>query len=149
MDLTPPPLQWLMTLEVDVGARRPLGAWQAGQRFIVDILGGSGQGQGFSVRVLPGGADRQWLRPDGAKVLQATYELALDDGTLLSVHNEALLANGRQPARQAPCRAHIIAPTGPWDWLNRRLVVGDVTSLRPQTDAVRVRFFLLGWVGTD
>jgi Protein of unknown function (DUF3237) len=144
VDLTPPPLHWLMTLEVDVGQRRPLGEWQSGQRFIVDILGGRGQGHGFSAEVLPGGADRQWLRPDGAKELQAIYELVLDDGTVLSVHNEALLADGGQPARQAPCRARITAPTGPWGWLNQRLVVGDVTSLRPQAEAVRIRFFVVG-----
>lgn len=144
MDLRPPSLHWLMTLDVHVGQRRPLGEWQAGQRFIVDILGGRGQGRSFSAQVLPGGADRQWLRPDGAKELQARYEVALDDGTILSVHNEALLADGRRPAFQAPCRAHITAPTGPWDWLNRRLVVGEVTSLRPQAEAVQVRFFLLG-----
>jgi Protein of unknown function (DUF3237) len=144
VDLTPPSLHWLMTLEVAVGPRRPLGGWQAGERFMVDILGGHGQGHGFSARVLPGGADRQWLRPDGAKELQAVYEVVLDDSTILSVHNEALLADGHQPARQTPCRARITAPTGPWDWLNRRLVVGEVTSLRPQAEAVQVRFFLLG-----
>jgi hypothetical protein len=144
VDLTPPPLHWLMTLEVEVGPRRPLGEWQRGQRYIVDILGGRVQGNGFGGRVLPGGADRQWLRPDGAKELQALYEVALDDNTILSLHNEALLADGQQPARQAPCRARITAPTGPWDWLNHRLVVGEVTSLRPQAEAVSVRLFVLG-----
>lgn len=144
MGLTTPLLHWLMTLEVSVGPRRPLGGWQGGQRFIVDILGGHGRGRGFGARVLPGGADRQWLRPDGAKELQAVYEVVLDDGSVLSVHNEALLADGAQPARQAPCRARITAPTGPWDWLNQQMVVGDVTSLRPQAEAVRVRLYMLG-----
>jgi hypothetical protein len=141
--MTPPKLQWLMTAEVDIGPRRSLGAWQSGERFIVDILGGRVEGDGFTARVMPGGADRQWLRPDGAKELQALYELELNDGTVLSVHNEGILDAGDQPAKQAPCRARITAPEGPWDWINRHMVVGDVTSQRPRADAVVVRFFLL------
>jgi hypothetical protein len=140
----PPPLTWLMTAEVAVGPRRSLGDWQSGERFIVDIVGGQVLGNGFTARVLAGGADRQWLRPDDAKELHAVYELEMNDGTVLSVHNQALLADGRLPAQRAPCVVRITAPTGRWDWLNRHLLVGDVTSLRPQTDAVEVRFFLFG-----
>lgn len=143
MDMTPPKIKWLMTAEVDIGPRRSLGAWQTGERFIVDILGGRVEGDGFTARVMPGGADRQWLRPDGAKELQALYELELNDGTVLSVQNQGILGAGHQPARHAPCRAHITAPEGPWDWLNRHMVVGDVTSQRPRSDSVVVRFFLL------
>jgi Protein of unknown function (DUF3237) len=144
VDVKPPVLTWLMTAEVAVGPRRSLGSWQSGERFMVDIVGGQVQGDGFTGRVLAGGADRQWLRPDDAKELQATYELELADGTVLSVHNQALLADGRQAARRTPCSARITAPTGRWDWLNRHLLVGDVTSLRPMIDAVEVRFFVLG-----
>lgn len=142
--MTPPPLAWLMTAEVAVGPRRSLGSWQSGERFMVGIVGGQVRGDGFTGRVLAGGADRQWLRPDGAKELEAQYELELADGTILSVHNRALLADGRQPARRTPCAARITAPAGHWDWLNRHLLVGDVTSFRPRIDAVEVRFFLLG-----
>ncbi len=149
MDLTLPTLKWLMTAEVAVGPRRSLGDWQSGERFVVDIVGGHVQGDGFTGRVLSGGADRQWLRPDGAKELQAVYELELSDGTVLSVHNQSLLADGRQPARRSPCVARIYAPSGRWEWLNRHLLVGDVTSLRPQVQAVEVRFFVLVQEGSS
>jgi hypothetical protein len=143
VDLTPPALKWLMTAEVAVGPRRSLGDWQSGERYIVDIVGGHVQGDGFTARVLSRGADRQWLRPDGAKELQAVYELELSDGTILSVHNQSLLADGRHPATRSPCVARIAAPSGRWEWLNRHLLVGDVTSLRPRVQAVEVRFFVL------
>lgn len=143
MDMTPPKLRWLMTAEVDIGPRRLLGRGPMGERFIVDILGGRVQGDGFRARVLPGGADRQWLRPDGVKELQALYELELVEGTVLSVQNEAVLSDGRQPAKGAPCRARVTAPAGPWEWLNRHMLVGDVTSQRPAADIVVVRLFVM------
>ena len=72
----PAPVSWVYTAWVDIGPRRALGAVAAGStRFLVDILGGHFEGPGLRGRVLPGGADRQLLRPDGVRELDALYEM--------------------------------------------------------------------------
>ncbi len=131
---------------VDIGERESLGAGPLGQRFIVPILGGEVWGgpghEALRGRVRPGGADRQLLRADGVKELDAQYELELDDGTVLGVHNRVLLDESRQP-RYARSQVQLSAPSGPWAWLNRRCFVGALQSLRPQAQAVRVSVFVL------
>jgi hypothetical protein len=93
--------------------------------------------------VLPGGADRQLLRADGVKELDALYELQLHDGTVLTVRNRVTVDEQVQP-RYARSVVQVTAPAGPWDWLNRRCLVGGLQSLRPQAQAVLVSVFLLG-----
>ena len=87
--------------------------------------------------VLAGGADRQLLRSDGVKLLDALYELQLDDGTVLTVRNSVTVDEQMQP-RYARSVVQVTAPAGPWDWLNRRCLVGSLQSLRPQAQAVLV-----------
>lgn len=141
-----PVAQLLWQAAVAIGPRQPLGASPLGERFIVPILGGTvwgGPGQdGLHGQVLPGGADRQLLRPDGIKELDALYELQLHDGTVLTVRNRVTVDERRQP-RYARSVVQVTAPTGPWDWLNRRCLVGSLQSLRPQAEAVLVNVFLL------
>ena len=76
---------------VDIAERQDLGASPLGARFIVPILGGSFEGERLRGQVLPGGADRQWLRPDGVKELDALYEMKTDDGCVITVRNRVLI----------------------------------------------------------
>ena len=48
---------------VNIAARRDLGAGPAGQRWMIDILGGTFEGPRLRGSELSGGADRQLLRP--------------------------------------------------------------------------------------
>ena len=138
-----PFLRLLWTAVVDVADRVDLGASPKGQRFIVPILGGrfyAGPGaDGLTGTVLPGGADRQVLRPDGAKELDALYEMKTDDGSVLTIQNRVIVDETRQPERYAMSVISISAPVGPFDWLNRRLVIGTLQSVRPDRQAVVVR----------
>lgn len=130
----------------EIGERQPLGPSPLGQRFVVPILGGSfwgGPGHAdLRGRLLPGGADRQLLRADGVKELDALYEMQLDDGTVLTVRNRVLVDESRMP-RYARSAVQVIAPAGRWDWLNRRCLVGSLQTLRPQAQAVLVNVFEL------
>jgi Protein of unknown function (DUF3237) len=130
----------------EIGEREVLGASPLGQRFIVPILGGSFWGgpghEDLHGRLLPGGADRQLLRADGVKELDALYEMQLDDGTVLTVRNRVLVDESRVP-RYARSAVQVIAPAGRWDWLNRRCLVGSLQTLRPQAQAVLVNVFEL------
>jgi hypothetical protein len=142
-----PTARLLWQAAVEIGDRQTLGASPAGERFLVPIVGGSFWGgpghEALQGRVLPGGADRQLLRPDGIKELDALYELQVDDGTVLTVRNRVLLDESVQP-RYARSTVRVTAPAGPWGWLNRRVIVGSLQSLRPQAPAVLVSLFELG-----
>lgn len=139
-----PGVEWVYEADVDIGERQDLGPAPQGQRFIVPILGGRFNGvRGLQGRVLPGGADRQLLRPDGVKELDALYELQTDDGAVITVRNRVLIDDSRTPQRYARSVVRLTAPQGPHDWLNRRVFVGTLQSLRPARAAVRIRVFQL------
>lgn len=53
-----------------------------GERRIIPIVGGIFARPRIKGKVLPGGADRQLVRSDGAHVLNALYELQTDDGAV-------------------------------------------------------------------
>ena len=129
--------------QVDIGERQSLGHGPLGDRFIVPILGGRFEGPRLSGTVLPGGADRQLLRADGVKELDALYELQTDDGTVITVRNRVLIDESATPGRYARSVLQLSAPAGPHDWLNRRVFVGTLHSLRPARAAVCIRVYEL------
>ena len=129
--------------QVDIGERQSLGQGPRGERFIVPILGGSCEGPRLRGTVLPGGADRQLLRADGVKELDALYELQTDDGAVITVRNRVLIDESATPARYARSVLQLSAPAGPHDWLNRRVFVGTLHSLRPARAAVCIRVYEL------
>ena len=61
LNFTPPTLQFFADLSVHVDRPQEVGATVHGQRRVIPILGGEVQGQGWSARVLPGGADFQLI----------------------------------------------------------------------------------------
>ena len=57
---------------------------------MVPITGGTFEGPNIRGTVLAGGADRQLLRGDGVRTLDALYELQTDDGAIFTVRNQLL-----------------------------------------------------------
>lgn len=127
----------------DIAEREALGSGPQGERFIVPVLGGTFRGgpdfPDLNGTILPGGADRQTLRPDGVKELDALYEMRTQDGAILSVRNRVLIDDSRPGGRYALSRIHVTAPDGPWAWLNRRIILGTLQSARPARAAVVIR----------
>ena len=74
---------------VNIAARRDLGAGPAGQRWMIDILGGTFEGPRLRGSVLSGGADRQLLRPDGIKCLDVSAVLTVRNRVLIEVRPSA------------------------------------------------------------
>jgi len=111
-----------------------IGETPHGTRRMVPITGGTVEGANIRGKMLPGGADWQVLRADGAAVLHALYVLETDDGVRIQVENHGLrhgpeavmrrLASGEpvDPSeyyfRAAPTFS---APAGKYEWLNRSL----------------------------
>ncbi|HSV83304.1 MAG TPA: DUF3237 domain-containing protein [Ramlibacter sp.] len=136
-----PILEHVYDAIVDIEPRRDLGRSARGERFIVPILGGSFEGPRLKGRVLAGGADRQLLRPDGVKELDALYEMETDDGAVITVRNRVLIEDPSPDGRYARSVVQLTAPEGPHAWLNRRVFVGTLASLKPQRDAVKISVY--------
>jgi len=137
----PPLCEFVYEAIVDIADVQNLGQSLQGQRFIVNILGGEFSGPRMKGRVLPGGADRQLLRPDGIKELDALYEIQTDNGTVITVHNQVVVDMPASEQRYARSVVKFRAPAGQYEWLNRRIFVGTLKSLKPSRNAVKIRIF--------
>jgi hypothetical protein len=134
----------ILSIVAQTGEAFDAGTGPHGARRIVPIIGGSFVGEGgLKGKVLPGGADRQRLRADGVRELDATYELRTDDGIVLMVRNQVIADTLAKDRRYARSVARVAAPDGQYAWLNRRLLVGTLHSLRPDQPYVFVRFYEL------
>jgi Protein of unknown function (DUF3237) len=139
-----PQCQLLYEATVEVGEREDLGLGPQGQRYIIPILGGSFEGpRGLRGTVQPGGADRQLVRLDGLKQLDAIYEMCTHDGVTLSVHNRVLIDDAPPKPRYARSTVEITAPQGPYAWLSHRILVGTLRSLMPHQQAVLITVYVL------
>ncbi|MFN3348420.1 DUF3237 domain-containing protein [Pseudorhodoplanes sp.] len=65
------------------------GATPIGERRVINILGGTVTGK-VTGQILPGGADWQFIRADGAAHVEARYTIRADSGALILVSSEGL-----------------------------------------------------------
>jgi hypothetical protein len=155
MAQTPPALDFVATIEVDVDATIEIGTTAQGVRRVAPIRGGRVAGPGISGRVLDAGADVQCYPSADIAHLEANYVLELDDGHRILVENRALRTGDpgdlhRMMAGEAvdPSRIYFRCvpalsadESGPYAWMNRTLFVG--TGQRRPTgvriDVFRVR----------
>jgi hypothetical protein len=128
---------------VDIAPTASLGMGPAGERRIVNILGGTFEGPTIHGKVLPGGADRQLLRPDGILQLDAFYEMETDDGAVITVRNSAKVDYRPDGSRYAFSTLDLTAPDGQHAWINRTVFVGTVDVMRPSREAVIIRVYQL------
>lgn len=89
---------WLCRIEAEVGAVETLGVMAAGERRVVAITGGTVSSQKPPVgtdrlaielegRLLPGGADWQWVRSDGNTEIAAHYVIETNIGERIEVQS--------------------------------------------------------------
>ena len=83
-------LEYAFTIAADLGEIREVGKTHAGVRRVIPIVGGTVTGPSLTGDVLPGGADWNVVRPDGAIHIWARYEIRISDGPIVSVVNEGL-----------------------------------------------------------
>lgn len=90
--------QWLCRIEAEVGAIESLGVMATGERRVVAINGGSVSSRrppagvdlgAFELegRLLPGGADWQWVRSDGITEIAAHYVIQTNSGDHIEVQS--------------------------------------------------------------
>jgi hypothetical protein len=141
--MAPPRAEFVYEAIVDIADVLNLGEGPLGERRIVPITGGEFAGPGLKGTVLPGGADRQLVRKDGARLLDALYELKTDDGAVITVHNQVLVRTPAGQPRYALSTIQLTAPAGRYGWLNDFVYTGTLDSLRPARNAVLIRVFRL------
>ena len=149
-----PELSLLLEIRATLDAPIVVGEVPEGTRRVVPVLGGTFAGPGMRGTLLPGGADWQYLRPDGVMMVEAQYLLRTDYGVIIQVNNRGMrhgpadvirrLGAGESvdPAeyyfRAAP---RLSAPAGRYEWLNRRLFL---CSGARYPDAVALWFYEVG-----
>lgn len=142
-------LEPAFTLYVDVSEPVTVGQTHAGLRRVVPITGGRFEGPLLSGEVLPGGADWNVVRPDGAIHVWARYEIRTSDGHVVSVVNEGLGTittdpeTGRPNGWSCPTYPKFEVPEGGPAWLGTDVFVGQLlTPTQPglaTIDVYRVR----------
>jgi uncharacterized protein DUF3237 len=80
----------IFTIHAELEGVTSLGRTPYGERRVIGILGGSVRGPKLSGRILPGGADWQIIRSDGAADIKARYTIETDAGALVMVTSEGL-----------------------------------------------------------
>ena len=80
----------MFTIRAELAPIRKFGATPYGERRVIDIVGGTVTGAGLNGRILPGGADWQIIRTDGAADIQARYTIEATNGGLILVDSRGL-----------------------------------------------------------
>ena len=123
-----------------------------GIRYVVPIVGGrfsgalapeTGTQVPFNGSIIAGGFDIQRERRDGVLELEAIYHMRTDDGVMIEIRNDAILTLTPDDAIDySRSRIRANAPTGKYDWLNKRVIVGTVEEIEPEKQ-VLIRAFVL------
>lgn len=85
-----PQLEFTFELRVNIGSTLELGQGSCGTRRNVPIKGGTFHGPQLSGRVLPGGADWQFVESDGLTFVDAQYVIETEDGIRIEVRNRGI-----------------------------------------------------------
>ncbi len=80
----------IFTVVADLDSMMTLGSTPYGERRLVGITGGTVTGAKLTGRILPGGADWQIVRSDGAADIQARYVIEADGGARIMVDSNGL-----------------------------------------------------------
>ncbi|MBL8289706.1 MAG: DUF3237 domain-containing protein [Rubrivivax sp.] len=107
--LPAPGLTYLTQVRCDVGELLTLGPAPAGERRVVPLLGGEVSGPALVGRIVPGGADWQWNRSDGALEIAAHYVIETAEGARIEVQSNGL-RHGPAAVLARLARGEAVAP---------------------------------------
>ena len=146
-------LEPIFTIRATLDPIMNLGRTPLGERRIIGIRGGTVEGGKFTGRVLPGGADWQVVRADGAADIRARYTIESEAGGRVLVDSVGL-RHGPPDVLDRLTRGEKVDPalyyfrtamrfeTGEpsLDWLNRILAVarGEREALAVKLDVYEV-----------
>jgi hypothetical protein len=128
--------QPIFTIHAELETITSLGHTPYGERRVIGILGGKVSGPKLNGRILPGGADWQIVRSDGAADIKARYTIETEAGALIMVTSEGL-RHGPPDVMEKLTRGDNVDPRHYYfrtvmrfetsdtavDWLNRILAI--------------------------
>ena len=137
----------IFTINAELAPILEFGSTPYGARRVIDIKGGTVRGPRLNGRILPGGADWQIIRTDGAADIEARYTIETDSGSRILVESKGL-RHGPREVLAALARGEAVDPALYYfrtimrfetadprsDWLNRILALA-----RGQREALSVR----------
>jgi hypothetical protein len=141
-------LEHAFTITAQIAAAREIGTTPAGYRRVIGITGGTVSGPALNGEVLPGGADWNVIRSDGAVHVLARYEILSDGGDVVSVINEGL-GPGRDPGADpgepwsCPTRPSFETAAPALAWLNTGSFLGELQTGKPGEVTIAVHRVLL------
>jgi len=125
MALPIPTLEHVFDVRVELGPLEDHGLTRAGHRRVIPIVGGSIRG-GIEAEILPGGADWQLVRADGALEIDGRYSARTVHGELLDLHAVGL-RSGEPAVLEALLRGE---PVDPSEYYFRTMVTIETASER-------------------
>src|SRR5262245_8330662 len=150
----PPSVKFEFVFEARVPVDKPIVVVDGrhGAPRVVPNTGGTVEGPKLKGTVVPGGADWQFVRPDGTLQLEAKYTLQSDDGVPIMITNRGLRRGPKEVIERLgrgeavdPSQyyfrtsAEFEAPVGSKHaWLNNSVFVGVAER---QANAAIIRFF--------
>lgn len=146
-----PELKKFATLRVQIAQPQEMGATQFGTRRVIPIIGGTVEGDGWTGKVLPGGADFQLIVSPRLSELDARYVLETDQGETIYVQNRALRAASPEVTQKIirgepvdpsevyfKCTPILETSAERFQWITERLFIG--TGIR-RPDCVELEFY--------
>ena len=142
----PAPTSFVFEEVATLAPAQVLGQTPVGRRQSIPITGGTFSGPDMSGRILPGGADFQLVRSDGAVMIDADYMIETDDHVIIHVRNVGIIV---PPAKGHPAYAWAApkfdAPEGRYGWLNDAIFVSRISGAGdPGHPAVRITIWKVG-----
>lgn len=80
----------IMKIHAELADILQFGNTPIGERRVINILGGTVTGPKLNGTILPGGADWQFIRADGAAHVEARYTIRSNSGALILVSSEGV-----------------------------------------------------------
>jgi hypothetical protein len=139
--LDQPTLRRAIVIRADLGPAVEFVTTQGTTRAMFPILGGEAQGQGWTARILPGGADFALGLPDGAYAIEARYCLELHDGTPVMVTNAGRMVPQPDGSYLGRTRATLEVPDGPHRALGQAVYFGTALAEPGDSDHVYIELW--------
>lgn len=111
--LDQPTLRRAIVIRADIGPALEFVTTAGTTRAMFPITGGIAQGEGWSARILPGGADFAIRLPDGGYQIEARYCLEMEDGTPVMATNAGRMVLQPDGSYLGRTRAALEVPDGP------------------------------------
>ncbi len=140
--LVKPDLEFVFGVNVRLGDIVTVGQTPEGLRRMIPILDGTFTGPALHGKVLGGGADWQFVRPDAVTVAEAVYLLQTHDGVPIQVRNRGMRHGPAEVIARLGAGEDVdaseyyfrttptfLAPGGDYEWLNRDVFVATGARL--------------------